>query len=130
MRLIVGAAIAALVLAGSAAAQTTETPAPAAPAGPPAQTACAAIPPAPTLPDGATATAAQITAGNEAFNQWMAAVNPTLTCRRDEAQAVLARGNSLREQFNASAQSITAVREGWVADVAEYQARNPRRGNR
>jgi hypothetical protein len=130
MKVIVGAALSAFLLAGTALAQPAETPAtpPAAPAGPPAQSACAAVAPPPTLPDGASATAQQMTAGNEAFNAWITTANTSLTCRREEAQAAIARAESLRDQFNATAQSITTTRDAWLADVNEYNAAHPPRG--
>lgn len=128
MKVIVGAAVAALLWVGTAAAQDTQTPAPTTPPAPPAVSTCAALPAAPTLPDGAAATAPQMNEGNEAFNAWIMSVNTVLTCRREEAQAAIARAESLREQFNATTQTVTTTREAWLADVNEYNERNPQRG--
>lgn len=122
MRMILGAAVAALIMAGTAAAQTEETPA--APPAPPAESACAAPPAIPTdLPDGAEANAQQMTDGNTAFNTWMEATNAALECRRNEAAAAIHRANSLRDQFNEANQAAAAARDGWVAEVEEFNAR-------
>jgi hypothetical protein len=126
MKVIVGAALAAFLMAGAAAAQNTETPAPAAPAAP-AASSCAAIPSAPAdLPDGANATGPQMQAGNTAYNTWMEGLNPVLTCRREEAQAAQARADSLREQYNTANAAAAAVNQSWVAEVEEFRGRRGR----
>lgn len=116
MKLLLGAAFAALFIATPAMAQT-----------PPASgSACAAIAPAPELPDGATATHEQMETANAAFQAWFPANRTALECRRAEVEAARARYEALRTEFNAGAETLNTVNTSWQADVAEFNERNPR----
>lgn len=126
MKFVLGAAAAVMLMAGVALAQT-ETPAPAAPAGPPAVSSCAAVPAEPTVPDGATATNEQVNAFNTAYQAWAATATSAIACRRAEVQSTQAAAQSLLEQHNALAQRINALAANWQTESAEYCGR---RGNR
>lgn len=121
MRLVVGAALAALLFAAPAAAQT-ETPAPA-----PAQaqaSSCAALLPTPSnLPDGAAANRQQMTRANEQVVAWASAMHPILDCRRQEAAAAQARAQALTQQYNADANAFSASVTAWQAETEEFNTR-------
>lgn len=122
MRLFVGAALAAFVLAAAPAIAQTDTPAPAPAA---AQSACGAIPPTPTdLPDGARASRRQMEAANERVTAWVAAANAVLQCRRAEAEAAQAVANALGADYNAQNGAVRSVITAWEAEAAEFNARD------
>lgn len=123
MRVIVGAALAAVLLAAPAMAQETPAPAPAAP-----QSQCGAIPPAPgDLPDGANATRRAMETANERVSAWVASANAILQCRRAEAEAARAAADALGGEYNTMNGSVRAVITGWEAEAAEYNARGQQR---
>ena len=116
MKLLIGAAAAALLLTGTAMAQTaTPTTLPA--------SSCGAAPTVPTLPDGATATNAQIEAGNNAYNTWAQAMQANVQCRRAEAEALRAQADARTTEYNGYAQQLNQTVATWQAEVAEYNAR-------
>jgi hypothetical protein len=118
MKLLLSAAVAALTIAGAAAAQTNTT----APAG----SACPALAAPPSLPDGANANYEQMEQANEAHRAWATANRASLECRRAEVEAARARYEALRTEFNAGAEQLNAVQTGWEAEVTEFNERNPR----
>ncbi len=121
MRIVLGAAVAALLIATPASAQT-ETGA--------AETACAAVAAAPSLPDGATATYEQMEEANAAYNSWFESNRTALECRRAEVEAVQARYQSLRTAYNAGVEQVNATRTSWEAEVTEFNARSPQQQRR
>lgn len=131
MKVLLGAAVATLLVLASAAAQTTNTTmststTTTAPSGPPAQSTCTGvIPPDPTLPDGNTAGAPQMQAGDAAYQAWATAAQAVLNCRRNEAQESMARAESLRTQFNAMVEHFNATGNNWKASGDAYQAHHP-----
>jgi hypothetical protein len=120
MKLLLSVAAAALFFSTPPALAQT-TPAPTA-----AASACGAIAPAPTLPDGASANYEEMERGNTAYNTWAATNTTVLECRRAEVEAVRARHEALRAEFTAGVDQSRAVRTTWEADVAEFNDRNPR----
>lgn len=129
MRILFGA-VAALALVATAASAQTTTPAPAGPtvtlpdvgpANPP--TACGATQPAPTLPDGATANNAAMTAANATYLAWATANRTVLECRRAEVEAQHTRWQALANEYNAAAQAFNGVNTSWEAELNEYNER-------
>ena len=112
MRILIGAAAAALLLASPALAQTEAAP-----------SACAGFAAAPTLPDGATANAAAITAGDTSFRTWHTAGAEKLGQCRAEVEAARARVRELEALHNAAAEQLNGTRDAWQVEVNEYNAR-------
>jgi hypothetical protein len=110
MKLWLGAAFAALLMATPASAQTEAGSA-----------ACAAIAPPPALPDGATATGEQMQAANEAYNAWFEGNRTALECMRPHAEAAQALVNA----FNQGINQANSTQTSWQAEVAEFNARAP-----
>lgn len=125
MRILMGAATAALLMAAPAAAQTG-TPATAAPSAT-VQSACGAVAPPPTLLDGATATREQMTAANEAYTAWFTANRDALNCLRTEVEEAQARWQALRESYNAGADMLNTTNTAWQAEVEEFNGRDGQR---
>ncbi|MET0183394.1 MAG: hypothetical protein ABW199_10955 [Caulobacterales bacterium] len=128
MKVALSAAFAAIAFGTVAFAETA--PAPAAPAAiPPSR--CGAIPPEPTLPDGAAArNAREMQTGDAAYQAWARQAQEALTCRRAEADELLpaARQHEARvSEYNAGVQRLNSVGQAWTAEAAEYNARNSRR---
>jgi hypothetical protein len=121
MKLVLGAAVAALLFASPAFAQSE---------GAPATSTCGAVAPAPALPDGATATYEQMETGNTSYDAWYESNRVALECRRAEVVAAEARYQTLRTAFNTNTEEVTAARTSWEAEVAEFNARSPARPNR
>lgn len=122
MKVVHGFAVAAVLFAAPALAQTGSAPA--------SGSACAALAPAPTLPDGAQADYEEMESGNAAFRAWGEATRASLECRRAEVEAARARYEALRTEFNAGAEQLNSVQTGWEADVTEFNERNPRSRSR
>lgn len=112
MRILFGAAAAALLLASPAFAQTE------APAG-----ACVGFAAAPTLPDGATANAAAITTGDTTFRAWHVSGSEKLGQCRAEVEAARARVRELEALHNSAAEQLNVTRDAWQVEVTEYNAR-------
>jgi hypothetical protein len=123
-----GAFAFAVMVAGSALAQTT----PAAPAAQAAASRCEAVAAAGPqgLPDGATADADAMNAGNAAFTAWATAERATLECRRAEIADLRATLDARATEFNAAAERLNSAIPAWQAEVDEYNARTPRRPRR
>jgi hypothetical protein len=119
MRILLGAAVCALLLAAPAAAQTT-------PAAPVAPSPCGELPTLPTLPDGATATREQMEAGNAAFLAWFEQYSANVRCRHDEASALRAQYDARVAEHNAAVEGLTAANESWRL---QGEAWNTRGGN-
>jgi hypothetical protein len=116
MKVVLGAAVAAMLAASPALAQTT-------PAATPPPTACAALPSPPTLPDGAAADRNAMAAGNATFTEWTNVYIAALQCRRDEVTALRAQLEARVAEHNAAAEVLNATNRSWEADVAEYNER-------
>lgn len=115
MKLLIGAAAAALLFAGTATAHTATPPLP--------PSRCGAPPTAPTLPDGATASSAQVEAGNTAYNTWAPLMQANVQCRRAEAEEMRAQADARTTEYNGLASQLTTTVSSWQAEVAEYNAR-------
>ena len=115
MKVLLGAAVAAFLIATSAAAQT------------PTVTAnCSGFAAAPTLPDGATANSRQMMAGNDQYQAWGTERIAKLQSCRADIDAMRTQLNALEEAFNTANGEIRSVTEAWEAEVAEYNARGAR----
>lgn len=114
MKVVIGGVAAAILLASSAWAQT----------GVPASSACQGFDAAPTLADGASATAAQMSAANQAYQNWAQARVAKLQSCRAEVDALRAQLNALEAGYNTGNGELSAVTQGWQADVEEYNARS------
>ena len=122
MRVLLGAAVAALLLASPAVAQTDAAPAAA---------SCSSIAPTPAnAPDGATADRAVVEAYTTQFNAWVESTNQVLSCKRTRAEEALARANALTGEFNTENTALRAAIDSWTAEVTEFNARAPARRQR
>ncbi|MGE0830137.1 MAG: hypothetical protein AB7O04_12410 [Hyphomonadaceae bacterium] len=130
MKFVLGAAIAAMALAGAAMAQTTTTPT--VPA-----SRCPAFPAEPQLPDGATTRSATVmNRGAEAYEQWGREMLPVLQCRQQEArdlraayEAAHTNAEARITEFNAAVERQRAVCRAWMEEVGEFNDRNGGRQN-
>jgi hypothetical protein len=105
MKFVIGAAAAAVLLAASPAlAQTAATG------------NCSGFEAVPTLPDGATATRAQIEEANTAFTAWDSARQQRQLACRAEIEA-----NS--QAFNTAEAERRAAQTAWAAEVTEFNGR-------
>lgn len=120
MKVILGVAVAAMLFAAPALAQTTPAPAAAA-AIPPSS--CGESPAAPTLPDGATASRQDMEAANTTYTAWAEAYRTNVVCRHDEAEALQAQASARAAEHNAAVETFNSMIAAWQADVAEYNAR-------
>jgi hypothetical protein len=120
-----GAFAFAVMVAGSALAQTT----PPAPAPQATASRCAAVSTASpgSLPDGATADADAMNAGNTTFTAWATAERATLECRRAEIADLRATLEARTGEFNGAAERLNTSIATWQAEVDEYNARAPQR---
>lgn len=119
VRLLVAAA--AVSLGSPAAAQSSQPAAPAASA-----PRCPELPADPRLPDGARANAAAMRRGDQAYQTWMRAFQAALSCRNAEIDELRALEASKRAEYNAAAQRLNSVTQGWVGEAAEFNARPQR----
>jgi hypothetical protein len=120
MRVLIGAALAAFLLAAPAVAQT-ETPAL-------QPSRCASFPaPIAAAPDGASANPQAMTAYDESFRAWAAAADAVITCRNAELEAVRVQYETLRATYTSDAENARALVAGWQAEVNEYNERPPSR---
>jgi hypothetical protein len=119
MKLLLGAAVAALLFASPAMAQTDPAAAPA---------TCGAIAAAPSdQPDGATATREQIEAFTTRFNTWAEATNAVLSCKRTRAEAARAQADAMASEFNTDNNGLRTAIASWQTEVDEFNARAPAR---
>jgi hypothetical protein len=118
MRILLAGAAMALLVAGSAYAQTEETS-----AGTASASTCGELPARPTLPDGANANREQMDAANTAYTAWSQTYHANLTCRRTEADNARATWQARVAEYNAAATGLNESNTSWEAEVAEYNAR-------
>jgi len=105
MKVLIGAAAAAFVMAASPAfAQAALTP------------NCTGFEAAPTLPDGATAERSEVEAANTAVQAWAEA-------RRTKLLGCQADITAMTQAFNTAEQERRAATAAWEAEVAEFNAR-------
>jgi hypothetical protein len=124
MKLLLGAAVAAVLLATPVFAQTTP---PAPPAAPVAPSPCGALPPAPSLPDGATSNREEMEAGNTAYRAWYEQYTANIACRAAEATGLRAQYEARFTEHNAAVEALNAANTSWVAEAEEFNARTDRR---
>jgi hypothetical protein len=122
MKLFMGVAVAAMliatpVLAQTAGEATATTPAPVPPS------ACGSPTPAPTLPDGATASREDMATSNTAYVAWAEAYRAIVQCRHAEAQALRAQADARAQEHNAAVEAFNTTSTAWEAEVAEFNAR-------
>lgn len=129
MKVLIGAAAAAVLLCGVATAQeATPPPAAATVQVPPSH--CGELPAAPALADGAGASADNMQVAMAAFTSWEAAYRGVLECRRAEAQEAQATSERRTAEFNGGVTSFNATIASWTAEVEEFNGRQNRRGPR
>ncbi len=126
MKLFMGVAVAAMLIATPVLAQTGGETA-VTPTAPVPPSTCGAPPPAPTLPDGASADRDDMAAGNTTYTSWAEAYRVVVLCRHAEAQALRAQADARAQEHNAAVESFNATTATWEADVTEFNART---GNR
>lgn len=118
MRILLAGAAMALLVAGSAYAQTEATN-----AGTATVSTCGELPARPTLPDGATANREQMDTANAAYITWSQAYHANLACRRTEADNARATWQARVAEYNAAATGLNESNTSWEAEVTEYNAR-------
>ncbi len=106
MKVLLGATAAIMLMAAPALAQT-----------PPALPSQCAFTAAPTIPDGATATNAQMTTAREALQTWR-------TTRTAELAACNAAALSLQAQYQAAAAANNAAATETDATITRFTAEN------
>jgi hypothetical protein len=117
MRLMLGAAAAALLFATPVLAQTDTTTA--------APASCGAVTPQPAdMPDGASASRSAVEAFTTRFNAWAEANNQALACKRARAEAARAQADAYTAEFNTENAALRASIAAWQAEVNEFNARN------
>ena len=117
MKLLFGAAVAALLMATPAMAQTDAAPA----------AACGTLAPMPgDQPDGATASREVVEAYTQRFNAWAEASNAVLACKRSQAEQARARADALATEFNTENASVRDSIAAWTTEVTEFNARPQR----
>ncbi|MBL8530592.1 MAG: hypothetical protein JNK94_02555 [Hyphomonadaceae bacterium] len=119
MKVIVGAALAAVLLATPALAQQSGSDA----LPPPAATQCGAMPETPQLPDGANANRAAMVQANERFTAWVTASQTYLECVRHEADAAAATYQARRDEYNTKRDTLRTAVDSWTAETAEFNSR-------
>jgi hypothetical protein len=123
MKVLLGAGAALLMFAAIASAQTpTPEPAPN-PAIQVAASQCAAQPPDPAIPDGATADGASMEVANTLYMAWATNMQSITACRRAEYETALATARVRRDEHNAIAEKLNTVTQSWTAESTEYCAR-------
>jgi hypothetical protein len=125
MKLFMGVAVAAMLLAtpvlAQTAGETTATPAPVPPS------ACGTPSPAPTAPDGATASREEMATANTTYVAWAEAYRAIVQCRHAEAQSLRAQADARAQEHNAAVETFNTTSTAWEAEVAEFNARTTRR---
>lgn len=118
MRAVAASLLLIAMLASSAGAQPATTTTTVAP--PPSH--CGAIQPAPHLPDPASASRDQMTAGMTAFQTWSADTHTKLECQRVEVEQLTAQAQAARDAYNASAGQYNTVVDGWTRSVTAFNS--------
>jgi hypothetical protein len=117
MKLLLSAAVAALLMASPAMAQTDAAPA----------ASCGTLEPAPANPpDGATAAREVVESYTQRFNAWAEASNAVLACKRTEAEQARARADALTTEFNTANSGVRDAIAAWTVEVTEFNARPQR----
>src|SRR5262249_16138528 len=99
-------------------------------AGPPAQSTCTgAVPPPPTLPDGNTANAAQMQAGDNAYQAWATAAQVVLNCRKNVALEAHTRADSHAARYNTVVARFNAPGTAGAAQGEAFRAKHPARNS-
>jgi hypothetical protein len=114
MRIFVGGALVAFLLATPAFAQTSA---------PTLSATCQGFAASPTLVDGATARAPAIAETNTNFQAWLAQTDQKLAACRAEAEAARAYAEAMSAAFNNAVTLRNTTVESWTAEVDEYNAR-------
>jgi hypothetical protein len=118
MRLLIGAALAAFVLAAPAAAQNTAPPV--------LVTQCGDLPSAPELPDGARANERAMIQGRERFEAWLAEANRIVACRSAEMGRWKAEYDAHQARAQGDDTAAASIVTNWAAEIEEYNARQNR----
>lgn len=121
MKLIHGAAIAAMLLVSPALAQETNGAEVA------SQTACGVLPEAPSLPDGANASRRDMSDANTRVTAWVAASEAVLQCMRAEITAATELNEARTRDHNARLAVVRDAVAAWTAETEEFNARSSRR---
>lgn len=127
MKVLIGAAAAALLFCGAAVAQETTAPAASVQVAP---SRCGELPATPSLPDGGAASADNMQVAMASFTSWEAAYRGVLECRRAEAQEAQATSERRTAEFNGGVTGFNATIASWTAEVEEFNGRQNRRGRR
>lgn len=125
MRLLIGAAVAACLIAAPAAAQDTT-----ATTQPPLVSNCGDMPALPQLPDGANANERAMQQGQDRFTAWRTAAEPVIQCRNAEMTAWRQQYEAIGARNEADGAAATAFVTNWGVEVEEFNARGARRSNR
>lgn len=124
MKILIGAAAVLLMCGSVATAQTPPAPtAPEARSATPIASQCPALPPEPTIPDGAVADNAAMEAANVVYMNWGTSMQAAIACRRGEYETYLESARVRREEHNAAAARLSAVTEAWQGETLEFCAR-------
>lgn len=119
MRLFIGAALAAFLVAAPAAAQTE--------AAARLPTRCEAMPAAPEVPDGANANAQAMRSAQERVTAWSTAANAVIACRNAEMDAWKAQYDASGAAYRTEAEAAAALLTSWSGEITEFNARGNRR---
>ncbi len=84
---------------------------------------CSGFDAAPTIPDGATATRAELEAANAVVQAWVEARTAKLVICQDEV-------NAMSQAFNTAEQERRTFIANWTAEVNEFNARESAAPNR
>lgn len=125
MRILIGAAVAACLIAAPAAAQDTS-----ANAQPPLASRCGEFPAAPTFPDGARANTGAMERGQETYTAWRAQIDAVVACRNTEMTNWRSQYEAIGARNESDATAAAAVVAAWGAELQEYNDRQGRGGNR
>jgi septal ring factor EnvC (AmiA/AmiB activator) len=113
MKVLIGAAAAALLLATPALAQT-----------PQAAGACGSFAAAPSLIDGANANRDQMTSKNEEVTAWATARQQQEATCQQEINTMRTQLEAMVSAFNTSGQERVTVVQNWNAEIAEFGGRS------
>jgi hypothetical protein len=112
MKVLLGAAAAALLLASPAHSQAPEL-----------TSNCTGFPPGPSMPDGATANHEQMTAAGEAVQTWRIDRDGKLAQCLADINALRAQLNALEGAYNAIATERNNLIAAWNQEVTEFNDR-------
>jgi hypothetical protein len=115
MKLVLGAAAAAVLFLGGAAMAQTTTPLP--------PSNCPTVGAEPSLPEGTTANQDAITSADQAYQTWASATSARLQCLRAEKEHHEAITHARVEEFNTLNTQLRTVTERWAAEREAYCSR-------